>query len=442
MEIKKWLFYKKRFLLDPRIKPFALYLKQNQLLSKDELNSRNWFQRKQLVNFVYNNIPFYKKKYSEIGFHPSDLKTESDYSKLPVLEKEEIRKYTFQLINPQYKIKNLEESTTGGTTGIPLKTYIDPRYPLNIISWRTLSWWGVEPYDNSAYLYRAVPGGLKRILQKTVLYPTRRTFIAASEMTESKMTAFYQELVSIRPTLIVGYVGAIHIFAEFLQDKRYYFPKLKAVWTTASPLTKNQRSYMQKVFKCPVYSQYGSCEFYWIASECQKQNGMHIANDIRHIDIVDGNMPQEIGKFGDILVTDLINYAFPLIRYRIGDRGRLLNQECSCGVPFPMMDYVHGRITDTIRLPNGMAIAGEYWTTIFDNYTDTIKSFQVHQKDNYSIVIKFEPYNGEYENAIKMVGTELNKKLKNQIPINFIKMKLDCVTGGKSQFIISDIRDQ
>ena len=107
--------------------------------------------------------------------------------------------------------------------------------------------------------------------------------------------------------------------------------------------------------------------------------------------------PCSLGQRGDITVTDLENYVFPLIRYRIGDRGCALSYQCSCGVNLPLMDSVKGRTTDNLPLPDGSVLSGEYLTTIFDDFPDAVHAFSVHQKKDFSIVVSYVPNNNRID---------------------------------------------
>jgi phenylacetate-CoA ligase len=391
---------------------------------------------------VCKNNSFYKNKYRNIGFEIGDLKTPDDFERLPILEKHEIRDHALEIVSDGYNVKSLIPSMTGGSTGEPLVTYRDATTPQHEISWRTLNWWGVDPSDNSAYLYRAVPDDNQQFIQKALLWPTKRNWIAATDMSPDRMENFFRKLLRDRPKYLVGYVGAIDVFANFMEKNRYSLSGLKAVWTTSSPLTEGKRLYLKKMYQSKVFTQYGSCEFYWIASECKKQNGMHIASDIRHVDVVNNNKPVEFGEYGDLVVTDLTNFAFPLIRYRLGDRGRLLKRKCDCGLPFPLMDYVYGRISDCIYLPGGKIVPGEYWTTIFDNHTDSIKSFQVFQAVDYSITVKYQPLSDliSVDNAIRDVRRMLLNKLGEGIALTFKLGIVNVSENGKTRYVLSAIK--
>lgn len=441
VNLRKLIFKNKMNVLKKGVNFYEQEFRENGKLTREQLDNLNADRRKKIVEFAFENIPFYRDKYSAAGFDLKCMQDSNFFENLPILEKDEIREHTAQIILPGLSFNDLKESTTGGSTGIPLRTFKDPQIPLDVISWRTLNWWGVDISESAGYLYRAIPSPKKQLIQKAILYPTKRNWIAAAEMTNDQMNTFYHKLKKDKTTYLVGYVGAIDAFASFIKSTGNKIESLKAIWTTSSPLTEGKRRHLELVFGCPVYTQYGSCEFYWIAAECAHKSGLHIANDIRHIDVVDGNKPVPNGTFGDLLITDLIDYTFPLIRYRIGDRGRLLENNCSCSLPYPLMDYVKGRISDSIQMPSGRVIPGEYWTTIFDDFTSEIKSFQVHQLKNYHINVYYEPNAGvAYDSVIQKVNERLLRQIEGEVGLDFVMRTLNTNDNGKTRFVVSEVR--
>lgn len=432
------IFQAKLRLVQPKAYMSFEKLKQSQILSQEELWKLNWNRRKMLVEHCAQNIPFYRDKFREIGFEAGDLKCEDDWARLPILEKSDIREFSKKIVNPKLRLSDLPVATTGGTTGLPLKTYNDPAVHLSSMSWRMLGWWGLHPSDNSGYLYRAIPTGLRKRLIDFALFPTRRAYLSASAMTLQEMHTFYESICSAKIKYLVGYVGALEVFSRYCEEMKLKLPYLEAVWTTASPLSQNSRHYMEKVFNCPIYTQYGSCEFYWIAAECKQQNGLHIGIDVRHVEIISDTIDEETG-FGDLAITDLQNYAFPLLKYRIGDRGRMLKIQCGCGLGFPLMDYVRGRVTDNIKLGNGTLIPGEYWTTIFDDFTDIISAFQVHQYSDLSIEVRYVSDNpNDAAMAAELVKSNLILKAGESLKIKMVKTDEIAQRSGKIQFVTSD----
>lgn len=438
--MKKTLFRQKMFLLRPSSREFFRKLLAAESSSPDFVEELNRRRRRELVRFAYENVDFYRQKYSEVGFELGDTESDDYFENLPILEKHEVRASARRMVPMKVKLSGLKESTTGGSTGEPLKTYHDPDIPLSVLSWRVLEWWGADACDNSGYLYRAVPRGTAKVAQSAALWPTRRAWIPASQMTPQELRCFLSKIIKIKAKYLVGYVGAIEAFADYLQSQGERVNGLKAIWTTASPLPEGKRRFLEQIFQCPVYTQYGSCEVHWLSAECSFKNGMHVFSDVRHVEIIEKDRTAKVGEYGDIVVTDLLNFKFPMIRYRIGDRGRLLDSVCPCGRPFPLMDYVKGRVSDSIATKENGIIPGEFWTTIFDDFTQHVKSFRVHQHLDYSIAVSYEFHSGvRSETAIETVRSRLREIVGPGVAVEMIETSLAGHENGKTRFVTSEL---
>ncbi|TWT52650.1 Phenylacetate-coenzyme A ligase [Rubripirellula amarantea] len=436
----------KHRLVHPKAVAFDKQLSAVDGWSKDRLADYNWQQRKALVKHCATTVPFYQRAFRDVGFEAGDLKSPDDFELLPIVEKTHLREQFDEFISSKFAGRKMPEATTGGTTGEPLRVYCDPDVAMSAISWRMLRWWGVDPTMNAGYVYRAIPKGLRKKLIDLAIWPTRRAYLSALDMTDENMRQFASALKRTRARYVIGYVGALQAFARYVAAKDIKFPDLKVIWTTSAPLPEPVRQDLFESFGCPVYTQYGSCEFYFLAAECDQQSGLHIASDVRHVEIV-GSLTEpleastKMDQMGDIVATDLTNYAFPLLRYRLGDRGRLLNRSCPCGRPYPLMDYVRGRTSDNIQMSDGTQIPGEFWTTIFDDFVDQISAFQVYQAKDGSVTVRYETKDPARSTAatIETVRQRLEDKIQNRVKLIFSHEKVDGHTGGKTQYVFSEL---
>lgn len=412
----------------------------NSKMSIDELNKVTLEKLKKIFLHAKTNVPYYKRVLQNIN--DDDIKSLKDWEKLPVLEKQDIRNNGEALISDDASAKRLSKVTTGGSTGVPLTLYHDKSFPLEVIGWRVLRWWGIDPSDDIAFIYRKVRTGWRAKINALMWYPTKRVFLDASLMTSESMYIFYQDIARMKPPILQGYVGGVFEFAKYCQKNNLELDFLKTVWVTSAPLSEPSRKLMETVFKAPVYDQYGCSEVFWLAAECRKKEGLHVFSDARYIEILDKNNHQvPIGEYGDIAITDLENYAFPLIRYKNGDRGRYIDHVCSCGLPFPLLDKVKGRVTDVLKFPSGKVIAGDYLTTVFDDFPDAVEEFQVYQYKDYSISLfcvlgsmenAKEICNQKVDSLKRLISDEANVELKI-----VDKIKHD---QGKTRFIISEVK--
>ncbi len=440
---KTWFFLAKHRMIKPGHIRWYKRLLAQQYLSPDELEELNWAKRKRLLEYAYGKVPFYRNRFRELGLAPEDLKEPEDFRQVPLLHKSDIRNHFQDLISEEATATHLRESTTGGSTGEPLKVLFDTRFPVDVHGWRFRSWWGVPPGVNEAVIARLpARSGFAERANAAMWLPTLRIRLDASSMSRKEINDFLRRFVRIRPGIVWGYVGAIAHVASVILERGLSVPAPRAVWVTSSPVTGVQREMIQTAFGAPAYDQYGCCEVFSLAAECRERNGMHIASDSRHVEFTnDGGDPVEVGASGSIVITDLENYYFPIIRYVNDDRGRALPGRCSCGVNLPLMDAVKGRESDMIRMPDGTCIAGDYLTTVFDDFPDAVLGFQVRQRSDHSIDLLYvpNPAVSDLDTVIEAVRRGLLQKTGSAVEVRLQAVGEIPHDRGKMRYIISDV---
>jgi phenylacetate-CoA ligase len=438
---KKASFQAKNILINrTALKQYKL-LKNQQFADPEELAEISWLKCRSMVEFAYNNVSFYRDFYDKAGFNPADLRMPDDFNSVPVLQKEHIREFFDEMIADGVSSNDYTVSTTGGSTGQPLKVLFDKRVPLDAFGWRVLNWWQLNGWNDIAFIFRLRREGLRALLNDVLWWPTKRSFLDASSMTEESISQFVSKLQKTKPAIIQGYVGAVVEVANYIEKKGISFDFVKAVWVTSSPIFSTQRKLLESVFNAPVYDQYGCGEVFWIAAECEKHEGLHILSDLRHLEFLDENSKAVSNdEFGDIVITDLENRVFPIIRYKNGDRGKLLTKNCSCGMNLPLMAPIKGRISDSLRFPDGRVLSGDYLTTLFDDFPNAVKAFQIKQNKDYSLTLIC--VGGTSDKSTKDINSVI--QLLKEKTANGIEIRLQMLDEikhelGKTRFIISEV---
>lgn len=441
-DIKVFCYFLKYELWNRKAIRYYHELQKQQYLSIDELENINWQKRKSLISYACNKVPYYKKRFKSIGLNPEDIVHPEDYCKVPLLTKDDIRENFDQMISEEAGPGTLRLSTTGGSTGEPLKIMFDKRVPLESLGWRHRGWWGVPPGLNEASVIRRTrERRIDNLVNNILWWPTVRVKLDASSMKIQDVEAFLKRFNRVRPKLIWGYVGAIDHVASFIEENSYNVIPPKAIWVTSSPLSEVQRKRIEKSFRAPVYEQYGCGEVFSISAQCIRREALHIFYDARFIEFIDDSgCSQPVGNIGDIAITDLENYFFPIIRYVNGDMGRALPGKCPCGINLPIMDKVRGRRTDLIKLPNGTCLA-EGVTTIFDNFPDAVKAFQVRQAGDYSIKLLYvpNPDADKLSEVLEKVYNKLLESTESQVPITLEAVGAIPHDRGKLRYVISEL---
>lgn len=444
MDLKSVLFMAKYSLIKPNAYPYFRQTLHDQFLSRDEIESLNWKRTRELLDYAFSKVPYYKNRFNQIGLHPEDIRNPEDFKNVPLLTREDLREHVDEMVSVEAKPSDLRVSTTGGSTGKPVKVFHEKRVVRLAMGWRMMSWWGLNPCVDMESIYRDVSTSWKsRFINMAMWWPSKRLLLNAVNLDDENMGEFIREFNRLKPELLHGYVGATAHLAEYILANNLSVAPPKAVWVTSAPLTTVQEHQIAKAFNAPVYDQYGSTEMYWLAAECPAKQGLHMFADTRRFEFLgDDDNPVKDGELGRIAVTDLENRAFPIIRYLNGDLGRTLKGECSCGVKLPLMDKVRGRTSDIIRLPGGKSISGDYMTTIFDNFPEAVRQFQIHQLADYSIEIKIVPNIGfgNLDAILKKVEETLSKDVERTVPVKIIRVENIPQSGGKLYFVKSDVR--
>jgi phenylacetate-CoA ligase len=189
----------------------------------------------------------------------------------------------------------------------------------------------------------------------------------------------------------------------------------KVVVTTAEPLYEAWRTKIETVLTTCVYDRYASREVGHIAQECYRHSSLHINAESIYVEIVENGEIVEPGQIGEIVVTDLMNYGMPLLRYRIEDRGTLVKGSCGCGLELPMMEVNGGRINDFFLKSDGSKLHGNCITDFAIASWKKIKQMQFIQETVENFRVKVVPGPEFQESTMEAIKCELEKKMEQNI---------------------------
>jgi len=370
-------------------KTFA-YLREyerNQWLSADEIAALQWRKLKRLIEHCAAHVPYYQRRWRELGVAPADIRTLDDYAHLPLLTKQDIRDHRDELIAPALR-PGLLYKTTGGSTGEPLRfAYTrESNERRNAVMWRGYGWAGSRMGRRTLYLWglpTSVPSRWKAFKEHSHHALFGRTVLNSFHMTESNLSHYADRIERYRPEIIVGYVGPLVELASWLLATGRRLPAPASLITGAEALRDVQRAQLEQAFGCPAFNTYGCREFMLIASECEQRNGLHLTADHLLTEVV-GATPAS--PAGEVVVTDLHNDGMPFLRYANGDLAVPRHASCPCGRGLPMLSRIEGRRLDTIRTPDGRLLPGELFVTIFLDIPG-VKRFQFVQRTLDSLTL-------------------------------------------------------
>uniref|UniRef100_A0A7C3E2J2 Phenylacetate-coenzyme A ligase n=1 Tax=Gracilinema caldarium TaxID=215591 RepID=A0A7C3E2J2_9SPIR len=307
---------------------------------------------KNLVEKVYQDVPFYKKKMDDAGVSPKDITSLADISKLPFTTKDDLRE-TFPyglLACPQAEIEEIHMSS--GTTGVPV---VDAYTRKDVEVWeeamaRTLAGAGATRNDTvqNCYGYGLFTGGLG------VHYGAKRlgaNIIPMSSGNTQKQLMVMQAFGSTILTCTPSY--ALYMAEEAAESGiDIKAMKLRAGCFGAEPWSENMRKEIEANYGIDAYDIYGLTEITGpgVAFECEVKDGLHINEDFFYPEIIDPNTGKVLpyGEKGELVFTTLVKEGTPLIRYRTRDVTFLRRENCSCGRTTIKMNRLFGRTDDML----------------------------------------------------------------------------------------------
>ena len=413
-----------------------------QHLPLEQLHALQQERVRALVEHAVRTTRWYAERYAAAGVAPGDLRDPAAFAALPVVEKADVRERSADFRSREATAHNSRFASTGGSTGEPVKLLHDTRARTRALTWRAYGWWGVHPSDAVAHVYRDLRSPRQELVHQALWWPTRSTSLDTGHVDDQAVTAFLERCRRIRPALLLGYVGGIEDLARTLLERGDRLPGLRAVAVTAAPLSAVQRALMTEAFGAPVFDHYRCGEVPWVAGQCAHSTGLHTFADTRLVEVVDeAGRPLPPGEVGDVVVTDLTNRVFPLVRYRLGDRAALRPEPCPCGVTLPLMDPPLGRVSDALHLPSGAVVAGEGMTALFDDDPDAVRQFQVHQLADGAVVLRCvlgpDP---RAQQAVDRVLDVLRRKVRGQVPVRAEVVDVIPHDRGKTRYVVSDVR--
>ncbi|WP_406661419.1 phenylacetate--CoA ligase [Methanolobus sp. ZRKC3] len=417
-------------------------------MNRDELAALQSKRLKKTTASVFNNVPFYKEKFRELGIKPDDIRSIDDISKLPTTKKTDLRdNYPFDLFAvPKKDIVRIHASS--GTSGKPTVVGYTAK---DIDTWsdlmaRNFTMVGLDDNDvfQNAVNYGLFTGGLgfhygiEKIGAMTVPSGTGNTARQLEMMIDFGVTALH-----CTPSYALYLAETAHEMD--IVDKL----SLKVGCFGAEPWSSNTRKQLENAFNIKAYDSYGLSELMGpgIAFECEEQDGLHVWSDHFFVEVLDEDGEQVAeGEKGELVLTSLTKEALPVIRYRTGDITRLLENECSCGRTTTRISRLLGRADDML-IVRGINVFPSQVEDVIVKVPEVTEHFQIIVDRNNKMLdeltvrveLEEEAFTGELKDlaAVKRhVENELKGILNIRTNVELVERGTIPRTAGKSKKVV------
>ena len=198
----------------------------NPYKSVETLKRLQWQKLRFVLNYVYEQVPFYRDRFDQAGVKPSDIRSVSDMHKIPVLTKTDLRAAGFEILAKNHNnLSKLKKSTTSGSTGQPINSYFSLRDWLilkYILKYRSKRIYGFRPVMHKVVIVNANPETAAcqengKFINKIL----RKRFVSINQ-TMAEHLAVYK---SFKPHVLYGTASYFHELGNYLLNQSGFLAK-------------------------------------------------------------------------------------------------------------------------------------------------------------------------------------------------------------------------
>ena len=380
----------------------------------------------QALDHAGRTVPYYRDLFAAHHFSPDSVRQDVRHlDKLPYLTKEIVREQGARLLS-ETRSGPLHERKTGGSTGPATLIFYDQEgldwtAAQNILM---LEWAGKRRYNREAHLssrfLQPLPPNAVQIEARKCFLLNRHN-IYTSGLNPAAQKQLYADLRTAHARFVQGHPSSMAALAHYLLEQKGRIPRIFDVFvSTGEMLMESQRALIEKVLRCRVSNRYGACEFGVMAQERagESRGELLVSDSMVWPEVAE---PGPDGE-GELVFTAIRNRAMPLIRYRMGDLGRLSERADGW-----WLSSLTGRIHDAVVI-DGVAYPTHYVQDILDR-CGPITDFQITVRDDVAqelrIVCAPEDWTG--------VAAAVSKNFPT-IPLRRITMVELVLVGRREKF--------
>jgi len=337
--------------------------------SRSFLDRYEFYKLKKILRHAYDNSPFYHSLFKENNLRPSSIKTLSDMPKIPYTNSEDLQNdpRSFFAVSENKFVNVL---TTAGSTGKPKKAFFtkeDTDKVIQSIAVGGKLLYGINENDIIRFTFEVGYG--------TEIWGTRYYFeraygdVIGALMILTGRLSIENELEIIKeynPNIFGDVTSRINYLTRELKKKCDLASLgIQKIFVGAEPTPDSLRKRIEDAWDADVVIGYGINEVGpLMAGECEKKCGMHLSEINYLLEVVDQDSGEQLedGEVGEFIYTALDRKGMPLIRYNSHDLGKIIPDDCSCGLPIKKIQ-IKGRTDDLIVIGAGDNI----FTRIFDD---------------------------------------------------------------------------
>jgi phenylacetate-CoA ligase len=239
------------------------------------------------------------------------------------------------------------------------------------------------------------------------------------------------------PLVISGLPMSLYVVALFALRRGFEFPSIRIVRPNGGKFSRVMAEKVERAFGATLRENYGSAELNSMAMDCGQSRDQHLFEGVFYLEVLRFGEPVNPGELGEFVVTDLRNRVTPLIRYQVGDVGRLMAGPCACGFEGTRF-VVEGRMQETVVMPDGHAVSGMELVDLFLQRPE-IDHVRFLQEADDLFLAEVVPAPGLELPAAEEMQASLSEMLKHPVRLRMRKVRrVAPERNGKYRLVLSN----
>lgn len=343
---------------------------------------RHAIQERQLAALISHHAahtPAFANRLVTAGLEPEDVITLDGLQKLPPASRRDI-----QTAGPGFYATHVPKThlpqglvKTSGSTGEPVAIR---KSALNQLFWSAFT------IRDHLWNHRDFAGRMSSIRANIETYaeigdwgcPVNSLYESGPGQAIPITTPVQEQLRLVeqfQPQILLAYPNNLKAFCEHWEEKGFTLTCIRHLRTIGETVSQPLRQRVLRLTGLQIEDNYSSQESGPIAIQCPASQLYHVMSEALIIEILtESDTACKIGATGRVVITDLHNFASPLIRYDIGDYAQV-GGSCRCGKNLPTLSSVLGRERNLLRRPNG----DRHWPLVGFHHFDAVAPVRQYQ---------------------------------------------------------------
>lgn len=411
------------------------FLEDSQWLSREEILAR---QHAQLVKLAEYSVRFsrsFRERLKKAGLEPADLGEPENLSRLPLLTRRDLQKGDVYCVQPPKEHLPINESKTSGSTGEPVMV---KRTAITQLFWLAITlreyFWHERAFDLK---FSAIRPTIPEYAQMSNWGPPANLLFETGPAQLIPITMSVEEIAErlseFAPNVLVIYPNVLTALIAHLKQSAATLSSVKLIRSISETLSPELKVQAREFLGARVVDNYSSQEMGVIAVQCPDSELYHVMSESLIVEVLDenGHACRE-GESGRVVLTDLHNFATPMVRYDIGDYARV-GGTCPCGRGLPALERVLGRERNLILMPDG----SRHWPLVgFARFRDVapVTQYQMIQTSRDEIEVRLVTETPLSAGQVSDLSNVIREALGHPFTLRFVYFEGRIPAGPRGKF--------